>query len=62
MKTIYVVSGFGRKVGSLGTSSTFTIGIEASSKEDAKLKVYNHYEHIQDMDISDPFISSSQQY
>jgi len=47
----YHISGYGRKVGALGRIGYFSKYIEAPSEEEAKIKIYDYYEHISKMNI-----------
>lgn len=52
MKT-YIVSGHGRAVGAIGIFHSFTCLVKAESVEDAKVRVYDQYEHISGMRVSE---------
>lgn len=42
----YEIKFFGRKIGALGVSGTYTLVVSAGSVEEARLKAYETHEHI----------------
>ena len=47
----FIVSGNGRKVGAIGIFHPFTCEVEANSLEEAKILVYDQYDHITSMKV-----------
>lgn len=47
----FIVSGYGRKVGAIGIRTAFSCEVEAQDAEDARIRVYDQYEHITDMRV-----------
>jgi hypothetical protein len=47
----FIVYGHGRKVGAIGISYGFAASVEAKDVEDAKIRIYDTYEHIHNMHV-----------
>jgi hypothetical protein len=47
----YRLAGWGRKVGAIGVSSFFVCDVNADNEADARLRVYDHYEHISQLHV-----------
>ena len=50
----YVVRFFGRKAGALGTRSWVDAEVYADDPEAARLAIYQKYEHLSDVTITEP--------
>lgn len=48
---IYKVKFIGRRVGAIGAFVRFSTTIKADNEHEARLKLYEEYEHIQNLDI-----------
>jgi hypothetical protein len=42
----FIVMGHGRMRGAIGITHGFSCEVEAEDEEDARLRIYDHYEHI----------------
>lgn len=50
---IYKVKFIGRHVGAIGAFAKISTTIKAETEEQARLKLYDEYEHIQQLEISE---------
>lgn len=47
----FIVTGHGRKVGAIGIFERFRCEVEARDEQEARIKVYDYYEHISGMRV-----------
>jgi len=50
---IYKVKFIGRHIGAIGSFVRFSTTIKSENEEQAKLKLYEEYEHVQHLEISE---------